>query len=338
MAAIRIPYEKLVQTFTAILLDHKFNNRRAELCATLFAKASLDGVASHGLNRFPQFLELVKAGYVDPAAEPRLLDAFGSFERWDGRLGPGNLNAYHCMNRAIELARDGGIGCIAIRNTNHWMRGGNFGWQAVENGCIGVCFTNTTPNMPAWGGSEAVLGNNPLVVAVPREESPVVLDMALSQFSYGKISTYLREQRQLPYDGGFDSEGNLTKDPASILQEELALPIGLWKGAGLSLMLDILAALLSDGKPTCEIGKLEEEYAISQVFLCFYLPKLGVTRQDEILEKIIENLKSSSVFGAAEVRYPGEQTLTNRRENSKKGVPVDKQIWETVLKMQERAG
>jgi 3-dehydro-L-gulonate 2-dehydrogenase len=96
-------------------------------------------------------------------------------ERWDGRRGPGNLNAHASMARAIALAREHGVGCVALANTNHWMRGGSYGWQAAEAGVIGICWTNTLANVPPWGASEPRIGNNPLVVAVPRADGHVVL-------------------------------------------------------------------------------------------------------------------------------------------------------------------
>jgi 3-dehydro-L-gulonate 2-dehydrogenase len=332
MSDLRIPYQTMIATFREILLEYNFSTERAELCATLFAKASLDGVASHGLNRFPLFLKYIQEGYVDVNAKPERTDAFGSFERWNGNLGPGNLNAHHCMGRAIELAKENGLGCVALKNTNHWMRGGDFGWQAVDEGCIGLCFTNTKPNMPAWGGSEPVLGNNPVVIAVPRKNGPVVIDMALAQFSYGKMHSYKIRNEQLPFDGGFDADGNMTKEPQEIIDNEFALPIGLWKGAGLSLVLDMIVSVLSGGNATHDIGEMEEEYDISQFFLCFYPPKLGTTPYpDEKLDAIINNLKSSSVFKDSEVRYPGEATLARRRENLEHGVPVEKDIWEHIL-------
>ena len=84
----------------------------------------------------------------------------------------------------MEIASVQGMGCVAIANTNHWMRGGSYGWQAADAGVIGICWTNTLANLPPWGAAEPRVGNNPLVVAVPRADGPVVLDMAMSQFSF----------------------------------------------------------------------------------------------------------------------------------------------------------
>jgi len=334
MANILIPYPQLKGTFESILILHfNFTKSRASLCAELFAKASLDGVASHGANRFPVFLDMIRKEYVNPTAEAQCLDSLGFFERWDGKLGPGNLNAYACMGKAIELSKSNGVGMVTLQNTNHWMRAGNYGWQAVDAGCIGICFTNTMPNMPAWGGSEPKLGNNPLVVAIPRSKGPIVLDMAMSQFSYGKMTSYLKEGKDMPFEAGFDSGGELTKSPKAVIEEEMALPVGLWKGAGLSLVLDMLSAYLSGGKSTFQIGENGEEYGVSQIFMCLYPPKLGLGEgNDVILDQIIEDLLSSSAFPGKEVRYPGENILKIREENLLKGVPVDQDIWNRIQK------
>src|SRR5579863_4706631 len=208
----RIPFDQVHQTLAGVLGKLGFASDRGGACARLFAETTRDGVYTHGINRFPRFVKTVRNGCVDPAGEAAATAQKGAIERWDGHKGPGNLNALAAMERAIALAREHGIGCIAMGNTNHWMRGGTYGWQAAEAGMIGICWTNTMPNLPPWGGVEPVIGNNPLVVAVPRAAGPVVLDMAMSQFSYGALSSYRRRGELLPVDGGYDVEGNLTRD------------------------------------------------------------------------------------------------------------------------------
>src|SRR5262249_27076350 len=169
---------------------------------------------------------MIRSGVVDVKARPERVAGAGALERWDGRRGPGNLNAHTCMDRALALSRDYGIGCVALANTNHWMRGGSYGWQAAEAGAIGLCWTNTLANLPPGGGGKPRIGNNPLVVAVPRPQGHVVLDMALSQFSIGALEAYRMRGEKLPVVGGFDAEGRLTQDPAEIERSERLLPIG----------------------------------------------------------------------------------------------------------------
>lgn len=329
---MRIPHQEVIQILTEIFIKYNFSKEKADICASLFAKASLEGVPSHGLDRFPVFLKMVRNKLVFPEKEAELMDAFGFFERWKGHLGPGMLNASICMDRAIRLSKEFGIGVVALQNTNHWMRAGNYGWQAVEAGCIGICFTNTKPNMPAWGGSEPKLGNNPLVIAIPRKSGHILLDMAMSQFSYGKMNTFLRAGKEMPFEAGFDQEGKLSKSPAEIIEHELALPIGLWKGAGLSLVLDMLATILSGGQATHEVGQSGEEYGLSQVFICLDPRKLGMhTWSDEKLDSIIEDLTSASTFSGNKVRFPGENISKIRNENLEKGIPVNEEVWQKIL-------
>src|SRR5882762_2775242 len=318
---MRIPYDELFDGLLRVLLKLDFEQQRARLCARLFADASRDGVYSHGLNRFPQFLRMIRNGIIAVDAEPELAARFGSLERWDGKGGPGNLNAYRCMDRAIALSREHGIGCVALANTNHWMRGGSYGWQAAEAGAIGICWTNTMANLPPWGASDPRVGNNPFIIAVPRATGHVVLDMAMSQFSYGALASYRMRGEQLPVEGGFDSAGNLTRDPAAIEASKRPLPIGYWKGSGLSLVLDMVAALLSGGLATHEIApEPERETKISQVFIALApstLDKSGASRS--ITDEIIENLQLKKAASDGEVRYPGERVLQTRKQNLAEG-------------------
>lgn len=337
MGDVRIPFDELAGILEKVLLNYGFSSESATSCALLFAKTDLDGVRSHGVNRFPKFLDFINKGYVDPTKRPEIESNLGVFERWNGQLGVGNLNAEFAMSRAIKIAGKYGIGCVALKKTNHWMRGGNFGWQAIESGKIGICFTNTKPNMPAWGGSEPKLGNNPLVIAIPRKEGPIVLDMAMSQFAYGKLSLYSSAGKNAPFAAGFDQEGNLTDDPKTIIENEMALPAGMWKGAGLSLVLDMLAAMLSGGDSTHEVSQSGEEIGLSQVFLCFDPDKLELAEwSNQKADAIISDLKASQVFEGKEVLYPGENVLKTRELNSAKGIPVDQVIWEKILKELEK--
>ena len=328
-----VEFENIVDVLRRILLEHGFSNEKAKLCADLFARASLDGVNSHGVNRFPFFLKTIKRGWVKVDAEPVKVNALGALEQWDGKLGPGNLNAYFCMERTISLAKTYGIGCVAIRNTNHWIRAGNYGLQATEAGLIGICFTNAKPNMVVWGGKEAKTGNNPLVIAIPNQKHPLLLDMSVSLYSYGKLWEYANRNEALPFDGGLDSQGTITKDPLKIIQSELALPAGLWKGSGLSIMLDLLVSLLAQGRTSSELG--EEEYGNCQVFIAIDLKRLVPSDEQElIIQRVINYVKSSETMdGHNEVRYPGERTIATRERQLKEGVKVDPKIWNEILSM-----
>jgi len=332
----RIPFGELQEALEGVLRKLGFSAERARRCAQLFAETTCDGVYTHGVNRFPRFVATVRNGSIDVQADPAKVAGFGALERWDGRKGPGNLNASTCMARAIELSRLHGVGWVSLGNTNHWMRGGSYGWQAADAGMIGICWTNTMPNLPAWGGVEACLGNNPLVFAVPRAKGHVVLDMAISQFSYGTLASYARRGETLPFAGGFDAEGRLTCDAAAIEKSQRALPIGYWKGSGLSMVLDMIAAMTALGKATHQLSSDPLlETGLSQVFLAVSPQALGSEAEtDKIADEIVASVRKSPPAEAGKsLRYPGEQVLHLRAENRRLGIPVDQAVWDQILAM-----
>jgi 3-dehydro-L-gulonate 2-dehydrogenase len=332
----RIPFDEVQATLECVLSKLGFSASRAQACARLFAETTCDGVYTHGVNRFPRFVAMIRNGNVDVNAELRRVAGFGALERWDGQKGPGNLNAQACMARAIALSREHGVGCVALGNTNHWMRGGTYGWQAAEAGVIGICWTNTMPNMPAWGGVEPCLGNNPLVIAIPRAGGHVVLDMAMSQFSYGTLESYKNQGKMLPVDGGFDAAGKLTRDAAAIEASRRPLPIGYWKGAGFSLVLDMMAAMTALARATHQLSTDSlREAGLSQMFLTINLSALGdEARLQQIGDEIIASLhRSRPADEGNKLRYPGERVLQIRAENRRLGVPVEPAVWEQIVKM-----
>jgi 3-dehydro-L-gulonate 2-dehydrogenase len=332
---IRIPSIKMKSEFFRILLNLGFSELKAEKCAEIFTLNSLEGVYSHGVNRFPRFVKTIREGYIKPDAVPSLIHRIGSLEQWNGNLGPGPLNASFATDRAMELAQEGGIGLVALANTNHWMRGGTYGWQAARKGFVFIGWTNTCANMPAWGAIDPRLGNNPFVVAIPYKNEAIVLDFAISQFSYGKMETFRNEGKQLPYPGGFNSQGELTADPGEILDTWRALPVGYWKGAGLSLLFDIMATILSGGLSTHQIKNCKSEYRVSQVFIAINISSLkNFPAIGNSIHQIIEDLqKSIPENETTKIRYPGENIVQTRNENLKKGIPVNRETWGKIMSL-----
>ena len=330
---MRLDYAEIEQALNSVLLSKGFDAGEASLCTRLFAETTLDGVYSHGLNRFPVFVDAVQRGIVDPAGKPSLLRSLNNFESWDGHLGPGNLNAWFCMERAVRLARGHGTASVSLRNTNHWMRAGTYGLQAAAENCIGICMTNTTPNIPPWGGRKATVGNNPIAIAVPHEPYPILLDMAMSQYSYGKMEVLEQQGEKLPSVGGFDKDLELTDEPGAILDSGLALPMGNWKGSGLAMMIDLLVSILSGGSTTRKIGARDEEFGVSQLFMAFDLDQVSDSANRARVVKDISDslLESVAIEDGGQVFYPGQQTWLRREENLEKGIPVNPDTWENII-------
>lgn len=332
MNTILITAAQMQQLFTEILIKNGMTEEAATSCAAVFTQNSVDGVYTHGYNRFARFVQYIQKGWVKTNVQPKCVYQFNGMEQWDGQLGAGILNAIHCTNRVVTLAKQSGIGCVALQNTNHWMRGGTYAWQATQHNVVFIAWTNTIANMPAWGAVNAKLGNNPLVIGLPYNNSAIVLDMAMSQYSFGAMELAAMQKQEFPVAAGFNQNNQFTHKPAEVLQTRRPLPIGYWKGAGLALLLDILAAVLSGGLATTHISGQQAEKSLSQVFIAIDISKLpNHSAIPSLLNSIIEDYRLSIAQDeASRITYPGERVLQTRQNNMANGIPVLQNIWQTI--------
>lgn len=328
-----VEYERLLETFETILKSRGLASEDAHEAATVFADNSADGIYSHGVNRFPRVVDQIDRGFIKVDKKAACEASFGPMERWNGKEGLGPLNAKRAMDRAVALAKEHGIGLVALRNTNHWMRGGTYGWMAANQGCIGLCWTNTMPNMPAWGGKDLRIGNNPFIMAVPRSGGRhFVVDLAMSQFSYGKLEEHRLKGTALPVQGGYDSNGQLSTDAEEIEKTRRVLPIGFWKGSGMSIAFDLIASILAAGNSVKAIGEMEDEKQLSQVFIAIDPASMGsVQAADAVIDETLAYIKASEPMDAGQaVRYPGEREHATRIRSLEEGIPVIDAVWEKI--------
>ncbi len=331
----RIPFETMQQVIFETFIRAGMNVQDAQTCARIHTESSCDGVYSHGLNRVARFVDYLQRGWVDPGAKPSVVKKLGVIEIYDGNRGPGILNAFYAADRAISIAEGQGVGIVALRNTTHWMRGGTYGWYAADKGYVAISWTNTESCMPAWGGKNSRLGNNPFVMAVPRTKGHIVLDMAMSQYSYGKLQVTRLKGEELPFPGGFDKEGQLTSTPSLIEESMRILPTGYWKGSAFSILLDTLAAVLSEGSATNEIDKIQQGSCTgcSQVFIMIDPRRLGGEEfTDKVADGVVDYVNSSTPDeNSLEVRYPGESTARTRKDHLTNGIVADDTVWSEIL-------
>jgi 3-dehydro-L-gulonate 2-dehydrogenase len=324
-AVARVPFAELQGEFERAFAALGLAPERTGYLARVLAENQRDGIHSHGLNRFAALAADLRAGRCDPAADPIQVGGRAGFEQWDGGGGLGIWNARIAMERAVALARVHGVGGVGLRHTNHWMRAGTYALQAADAGCLGVCWTNTLPLMPPWGSAQVRIGNNPLAIAVPREGGHLLADLAMSQYSRGRMEVAHRRGESLPVPGGYGPDGELTSDPGPILESRRLLPTGFWKGSALAVVLDAAATVLSGGLSTHEIGQQGAETRVSQVFLAIDLNALGDPAVlGAAVERIVGDLHEATpeTVGGL-VRYPGEGMLRARRESLAEGVWVD---------------
>lgn len=334
-----ITFEELKATSRKAFLNLGLTEEQAETCAEIHSSSSADGVESHGMNRIPRFAEYVRKGWIDIKGKPELVKARGAAENYDGHLGIGITNALFCSERAMKLADEHGIGLVALKNTTHWMRGGTYAWKMAEAGYIGISWINTESCMPMWGSDEKSVGNNPFCIAIPREDGQIVVDMAMSQYAYGKLGVYRLAGKKLPYPGGFDKEGNLTSDPGAIEESMRILPTGYWKGSSLAIALDLAAAAISGG--LCGSDMDDENKGsctgCSQIFIAIdpYMFSTKEKVQAMLNHRVAVADSAHPIDPKHPVKCPGESTIERRKKSMAEGVQVDDSIWEQVCAIAE---
>ncbi len=331
---LMISYDEAVSTMEKGLLRF-MDAQNAHRFAEIFAGNSLDGVHSHGMNRFPRYLSDMESGLCDASVtQAQRVSGLGGLEVWDAHFGVGPLIAQQVTQRAIELAKEHGIACVALRNNSHWLRAGRYGLMMADAGMMGLCMTNTCMNLVAYGAKVPSTGNNPITFAIPRKAGSLVMDMAVSQYAYGKLEIMAQEGKKPDMICGYDVDGNETRDPAAIIKSGLMMPMAQWKGSALSIMIDMMTTMASLGRSSMEIGTpADGERGMSQMFIC--LNPAAVVDMDAADAKIEETIAFLGALepmgGTRGVHAPGENLAQTRARGLAQGIPVTEGTWEQIL-------
>ena len=301
---------------------------KADICVEAFLFGSLRGIDTHGFFALlPRLVREITAGMVDPEADVRIVKRKTSTLLIDGCRGPGPVTAYQSMNEAIRLGRENGIGGVSTYNCNHFGAASFYGFQALEADMIGLTFSNATPRVVPYGGRQGVHGTNPMSFVIPaRRYPPLVVDIATSASSAGKIGKALKKGESIPEGWALDQEGNPTTDPEKALRGFL-LPMAGHKGYGLGLVVDILTGALAGSFCGREVPPLEDlttPYGGSYFMLalnpaCF----AGIDVFKEKVDGLIEDcVTCPPMEGFERVYFPGELEAVEEEKRSRTGIPV----------------
>jgi LDH2 family malate/lactate/ureidoglycolate dehydrogenase len=322
-----VPYELLKQKIHDRLSVAGITPGQALIEAEIMTEADLHGVASHGVRMLPALLAALADGRVNQHPQFSLQRQFGAIAVMDCDNGPGRYAAQNAMQHAMGLAEAFGVGVCLAKNTTHWGRAHAYANRAAQAGFIGICTTNAIPTMAIGGATKAVIGNNPLAIGIPGTNpgEPIILDMAMSQAAVGKVGTWLREGKSLPGNWGLDAEGKPSNDAKAIL-EGAVLPMGEHKGAGLSVMFELLTAALAGAAFTQQIRGTDpsgiDRYA-SKIFIALNVQSfIDPTEFQRHTIDFIDYLKTE----AAPFTYPGERGWQIARKQMESGVELHNEI------------
>ena len=338
MNTLTIGSGKLREFGLNILAQLDVPREKAEICIEAFLFGSLRGIDTHGIfPLLPRMARERRAGLIDPRADVRIVKRKSSTMLLDGCSGLGPLTAFQSMTEAIALCREHGIGGVSTHNCNHFGAASFYGCQAAQEGLIGSTFSNATPRVAPFGGRQGVHGTNPMSFVVPAGRfSPMVVDIATSASSVGKINEALKKGQRIPDGWGLDREGNPTTDPEEALRGHL-LPMGGHKGYGLGLIVDILTGALAGSFCGTEVPPLDDlttPYGAS--FFMLVLDPGRFAGSDIFIEKV-ERLIEDCVTcppmnGFDRVYFPGELEAMEEEKRKATGIPVQEASLDTFFR------
>jgi LDH2 family malate/lactate/ureidoglycolate dehydrogenase len=274
----------------------------------------------------------------------------------DGGAGLGQVIGVRAMRLAMDKAREVGAGFVAVRNSNHYGIAGYYSMMALEEDLMGISMTNSAPLVVPTFGKEAILGTNPLSVAVPAGEArPFVLDMATSVVPRGKLEEYQRQEKSLPDGWAADSRGMPASDAAEVLhnlQERKGggiLPLGGagedyggHKGYGLALLVDILCGVLPGAGFATRVYLKDEDGSpwpanIGHFFGAFSIDAFRPLGQfEESMEEIIQAMKTSAkAQGQERIFIHGEKEWEATEERKRLGIPLHPKVVDDLRALAE---
>ncbi len=333
----RVPAERLAAFIFRAFAAAGVPAGDAQTLANLMVEADLRGSDTHGVIRLPLYVRRLRAGGVNATPNIRVASDRPSAALIDGDNGMGHLVMQRAAELAIEKAKATGVGWVGARMSNHAGPAALYVTMPLKHDMIGLYFAVGSSNhLPPWGGSESLLGTNPMAVAVPAlDEPPIVLDMSPTVAAYGKVRLKAQRGEPMPVGWMIDREGKPLTDPKRADEGHL-LPIGDYKGSGLSLIIGLLAGALNRaaigrdvvdfvkeaGKPT-NTGQ-----AIAALSIEAFLPPVDFKRAVDRLVRDIRN--SPRLPGVERIWLPGEQSHAKLLDRRVHGVPVPKALRESL--------
>lgn len=333
-SSTRVPYDTLVAFTREVLSTYGVPEVDAEVTADALVTADLYGIDSHGVARLGFYMHKLGQDLVNPRPRPRISVDSGPVFVVDADNGLGPVGAQFAMSECIRRASDGVAACASVGRSNHYGIAGYWALQAVEHGMIGVSLTNATALVAPTFGREAMLGTNPIAVAVPSGgENPFLFDAATSAVSFGKVQLAATEGTKMPEGWALDPEGNSTTDPGKGMLGALVplggtRTLGSHKGYGLAVLVDIFSALLSgaDWGPHC-LSLTSEFNEVANVGHFFAAIRVDAFRPLVEFEAEMRDMTSTlrsapTAPGESDVRVAGDPEWDCAADRSANGIPL----------------
>jgi LDH2 family malate/lactate/ureidoglycolate dehydrogenase len=342
--ALLMPVEDLKDFCKQSFLKCGLSREDADLMTDTLISSELRGVASHGIIRLPFYCQRLLDKGTNPDPKVRVIAEKPAMILVDGDNGFGQIISIRTMRMVIERAKAHGLCFAGIRNSCHFGMAAYYPMMALREEMIGIAGSNTPPVMAPWGGGKSAIGNNPLAVSVPTgKDYPVVLDMAMSVVSGGKVRLEAVKGGKIPKDWILDSKGRPTDNPGDFFPDGTLLPLG-HKGFGLAIIIEILSGILTQANILSEID-LWFEKTSTPVNVGHFLMALNIgvfidpMFFKKRVDRMIDELKASPPMeGSAGILMPGEMEHVSEQTCLKQGIPIDREVLKKLDAFADRIG
>jgi LDH2 family malate/lactate/ureidoglycolate dehydrogenase len=310
-----------------LMIAHGLPEADAATVAGCLVHADLRGVDTHGICRLPGYLDRLRRGLINatPKLAPRRVTPVAA--SLDGQDAFGFVVGLCAIKEAMAMAREFGIGVVSARRSTHFGMAASYALPAIEAGFMAMVFSNASPAMPPWGGKDGLLGTNPFCVGAPGgKHGPFLLDMSPAVAARGKIRRAERRGETIPLGYALDKDGRPTTDPKAALGG-VVLPIGGYKGSGLSMMMDLFGGVISGAAFAGMVADQYKVYDRPQDVGHFFLamkPDLFVSEADyrARMDTLIERVRAvPKAEGFDEILIPGEPEVRLEAEHRRRGIP-----------------
>lgn len=339
----RINYTELKEFSRKVMRKAGCSEEEAEIVADVLVEADLRGIHSHGVSRLKRYVQHIKERIIEPNKEPDIILETDVSLVVDGNNGVGQYIANKVVSMVTKKAKTSGICIATVRNANHYGIAGYYAEKIAKNNMIGIALTNTAPLVVPTFSKNMLLGTNPIAFAIPANSKIILVDMATSIVSRGKLELYSRQREKIPLGWAVNQKGKGTDDPDLVLENMKnrsgggLLPLGgegeLFgghKGYGLSLLVELLTGGLSLGNFSYET--YNKQGGISFFFMAIDLNIFGDAESiKKHINKLLVKIKNSEKAENCErICIHGEKEHEKRKENILKGIMLDDPTIETL--------
>ncbi len=336
----RFNHTKLKETMREILEALDVSESSVSHVTDSLIETSLRGTDSHGINLFPHYINAIKSGRINSNPNFSFEDRTSTTSILDADDAIGHHSGAVAMQKAINNAKEHGMGAVAVKHSTHFGAAAYFGLMAAQEDCLGFSFTNADALVKAANAKKSFFGTNPICFTAPLvNEDPFCLDMATSMISWNKRNNYLREDIEMEEGWAYDKDGEPTTSPTDACS---LTPSGDYKGFGLGMMVDILTSVLAGSLISKDIkpmytSDIKDKRDIGHFFMAIDIRGFSNVKDfKERLQSMVDRIREMDPILNEDVMVPGDPEKISKLLRAEEGIPVDATKYEEFINISDK--